>query len=59
VAGAPARRWIRRLDVATRSSKSFITGISAPVDVLVTPSGDLLYLARGDGTIHRVSYAGA
>jgi hypothetical protein len=30
--------------------------VDVPVDLLVTPAGELLYLQRGDGSLRRVSF---
>jgi glucose/arabinose dehydrogenase len=51
--------WIYRLNPTNGTAVSFASGIASPVDMLVTPSGKLLYLARGEGAVHRVSYAGS
>jgi len=50
--------WIERLDPANGNAVSnFATGISTPVDLLVTPGGDLLYAERGEGgAVHRISF---
>jgi glucose/arabinose dehydrogenase len=48
--------WIRRFDPATRTSTSFATGISNPVDLIVTADGSLYYLARGAGSVFRVRF---
>ena len=51
--------WIYRLDPANGNGvTSFASGIPNPVDMIVTPGGDLLYLARGEGAVHRVGYGG-
>lgn len=47
--------WIHRFDPATHAVSSFATGIDGPVDLLVEPSGALLYLAHGSGSLVRVS----
>jgi glucose/arabinose dehydrogenase len=50
--------WLYRLDPANGNAvTSFASGISNPVDLIVTPGGDLLYLARGEGAVHRVSFS--
>jgi glucose/arabinose dehydrogenase len=36
----------------------FVTGVNAPVQVLVGPGGDLYYIALGAGQLRRVSYVG-
>lgn len=41
--------WIKRLDQTTNVATTFATGISQPVDVLVSNDGSLYYLARGGG----------
>jgi glucose/arabinose dehydrogenase len=48
--------WIRRLDPSSGVVTSFATGISAPVDLKVSASGSLYYLARGAGAVFRVDY---
>jgi glucose/arabinose dehydrogenase len=42
--------WIRRLDPATLTVTGFATGLSSPVDLLVSPDGSLYYLIRGAGS---------
>lgn len=39
--------WIRRFHPSTQTADGFATGISNPVDLRVSPSGTLFYLARG------------
>ncbi len=52
--------WIRRFDPATGTATGFATGVNYPVDLFVSPSGDLHYLARGSGEIWSISHpAGA
>jgi glucose/arabinose dehydrogenase len=49
--------WIRRLDLANGNAVSdFATGISLPVDLQVSADGFLYYLARGDGSVHRIGF---
>jgi glucose/arabinose dehydrogenase len=48
--------WIRRLDPSSGAVTAFATGISAPVDLKVSDSGSLYYLARGAGAVFRVDY---
>ncbi len=50
--------WIRRFDPATGTDTAFATGISNPVDLIVTADGSLFYLARGTGTVFRVRFNG-
>ncbi|HYU97185.1 MAG TPA: PQQ-dependent sugar dehydrogenase [Pyrinomonadaceae bacterium] len=50
--------WIRRFDPATGTDTSFATGISNPVDLIVTADGSLYYLARGAGSVFRVRFNG-
>ena len=50
--------WIRRFDPATGTAAGFATGISNPVDLIVTADGSLYYLARGAGAVFRVSFTG-
>lgn len=52
--------WIRKLDPSNNSASSFATGISAPIDLAVSLSGSLYYLARGGGSntgvLYRIDY---
>jgi glucose/arabinose dehydrogenase len=48
--------WIRQLDVSTGTVTTFATGIAAPVDLRVSDSGALYYLARGSGSVYRIDY---
>jgi glucose/arabinose dehydrogenase len=49
--------WIRRLDPPNyNAAGGFATGISSPVDLKVAADGSLYYLARGSGTIFRITY---
>ncbi len=48
--------WIRRFDPATGTATGFASGISNPVDLIVTADGSLYYLARGAGAVFRVGY---
>jgi len=49
--------WIHRLDPAAGNAVTdFATGISSPVDLLVSPDGFLYYLARGAGSINRIGF---
>jgi glucose/arabinose dehydrogenase len=48
--------WIRRFDPATNTATDFATGVSLPVDLLVSPDGSLYYLARGTGSVMRVQF---
>jgi glucose/arabinose dehydrogenase len=50
--------WIRRFDPATGTDTSFATGISNPVDLIVTADGSLYYLARGAGSVFKVRFNG-
>jgi glucose/arabinose dehydrogenase len=50
--------WIRRFDPATGTDTAFATGISNPVDLIVTADGSLYYLARGTGQVFRVRFNG-
>ena len=49
--------WIRRFDPLTGTATDFASGISSPVDLLVTADGSLYYLARGAGSVFRVQYS--
>jgi hypothetical protein len=48
--------WIRRFDPNDGSVADFATGISSPVDLMVSPDGSLYYLARGAGSVLRINY---
>jgi glucose/arabinose dehydrogenase len=48
--------WIRRFDPGTGTATAFASGISSPVDLIVTADGSLYYLARGAGAVFRVGY---
>jgi glucose/arabinose dehydrogenase len=50
--------WINRRDADTGSVTTFASGISQPVDLQVGPDGSLYYLARGSGSVFRVSFPG-
>jgi glucose/arabinose dehydrogenase len=50
--------WINRRDPDTGSVTTFASGISQPVDLQVGPDGSLYYLARGSGSVFRVSFPG-
>ena len=50
--------WIRRFDPGTATATAFATGISNPVDLIVTADGSLYYLARGAGAVFRVRFNG-
>ena len=51
--------WIRRLNPAAGNAVTdFATGISLPVDLQVSPDGFLYYLARGNGSVNRIGFAG-
>jgi glucose/arabinose dehydrogenase len=47
--------WMRKLDPVTRTATVFATGLNAVVDIRVGPEGALYYLARGNGTIGKIS----
>lgn len=48
--------WIRKLDPANGSATVFATGLNAVVDLRVGPEGALYYLARGNGSVGKISY---
>jgi glucose/arabinose dehydrogenase len=51
--------WIRTLDPANPNGASdFASGISNPVDLKVSPDGFLYYLARGAGSVNRITFTG-
>jgi glucose/arabinose dehydrogenase len=47
--------WINRYDAATGVT-TFASGISQPVDLKVGADGSLYYLARGNGSVYKVSF---
>jgi glucose/arabinose dehydrogenase len=49
--------WIRRFDPANPSAPpaDFASGVSFPVDLVVDDAGRLYYLARGAGSLYRVT----
>jgi glucose/arabinose dehydrogenase len=51
--------FIRMLDPATAQTTNFITGASEPVDIQVGADGSFYYLARGTGSVMKVSYTTA
>jgi len=51
--------WIKKLDLTNGVTVSdFATGISNPVDLKVSSDGLLYYLARGTGSVGRISFTG-
>lgn len=46
--------WIRRFDPASKAVTAFATGVEGPVDLLVSPAGDLYYLAYSNGELGRI-----
>src|SRR5215213_5236136 len=54
--------WIRRLDPATGNASSFATGLERPIDLEVSKTGELYYLARGNtgspAIVGKIGYAG-
>ena len=48
--------WIRSFDPGTGTASAFASGFSSPVDLLVSPAGDLYYLERGTGEVWQISY---
>jgi glucose/arabinose dehydrogenase len=49
--------WIRKLNPAAGNAVTdFASGISSPVDLLVSPDGFLYYLARGAGSVNRIGF---
>lgn len=49
--------WIRVLDPANNTASDFAANIPSPVDLQVGPEGNLYYLARGSGSVFKISYA--
>ncbi|MDB5106838.1 MAG: carbohydrate-binding protein [Fibrobacteres bacterium] len=48
--------WIKRIDLATRTVTGFATGINSPTDIRVGADGALYYIARGSGSIRKITY---
>jgi streptogramin lyase len=48
--------FIRRFDPATRADTGFATALSSPVDLAVLADGSLYYLARGSGSVRRITF---
>lgn len=48
--------WMRKLDPATGTTTVFATGLNAVVDIRVGPEGALYYLARGNGSVGKISF---
>ncbi|MDF3066671.1 MAG: hypothetical protein K0R38_2272 [Polyangiaceae bacterium] len=48
--------WMRKLDPATGAATVFATGLNAVVDIRVGPEGALYYLARGNGSVGKISF---
>jgi len=49
--------WINTLDVTGDSGvRTFASGLAFPVDLKVGPDGSLYYLARGTGSVGKISY---
>jgi glucose/arabinose dehydrogenase len=48
--------WMRKLDPANGTATVFATGLNGVVDIRVGPEGALYYLARGNGSVGRISY---
>ena len=53
--------WIFRFNPVTKVVTPFATNLTGtnPVNLFVTPSGNLLYLAHGSGELRQISYDGA
>ena len=51
--------WIKKLDLTTNTVTDFATGIPNPVDLKVGADGALYYLARGIGSVYRVTAIGS
>lgn len=49
--------WIRRIDLTTRTVTGFASGIPSPTDLRVGDDGALYYIARGNGSIRKITYA--
>ena len=48
--------WINQYDPGTGGVATFASGIATPVDLHVASDGSLYYLARGSGSVYRVSF---
>jgi glucose/arabinose dehydrogenase len=48
--------WINVFDAGTGSASTFASGIALPVDLQLAADGSLYYLARGTGSLGRISY---
>jgi glucose/arabinose dehydrogenase len=48
--------WINMFDAGTGAASTFASGISLPVDLQFGGDGSLYYLARGTGSLGRISY---
>jgi glucose/arabinose dehydrogenase len=48
--------WINLFDASTGTASTFASGIAAPVDLQLGADGSLYYLARGTGSLGRISY---
>jgi glucose/arabinose dehydrogenase len=51
--------WMRKLDPATGAVSVFATGLNAVVDIRIGPEGALYYLARGNGSIGKITFPGS
>lgn len=50
--------WIKILDLSTNSVSTFASNASEPLDLDVAQDGSLIYLARGSGTVSKISFGG-
>ncbi|MDQ3002592.1 MAG: PQQ-dependent sugar dehydrogenase [Fibrobacterota bacterium] len=48
--------WIRRIDLITRTVTGFASGIPSPTDIKVDNDGALYYIARGNGSLRKITY---
>src|SRR6267142_647917 len=48
--------WMRKLDPATGTATVFATGLASVVDIRVGPEGALYYLARGNGSVGKITF---
>ena len=48
--------WINLFDASAGTASTFASGIAAPVDLQLGADGSLYYLARGTGSLGRISY---
>lgn len=50
--------WVRKLNPKTKKVRGFARGFAYPVDLDVSPNGNLYVLERGSGSISRIRHTG-